>query len=160
MPSDSPWQHSTKWPKLWTRPRLALSAFKRTFLANGTLVSHLPCDITVPGKDGAKHTVPAHLYFCPERHTQKTESLGKAVLEVAAKADVETFESLEQARSWLVRNYGGLAKYFDIAVKDGHPAIRMKPKRVTAASRKLGMALIPLFPKNVTSVFTETPVFP
>ena len=127
---------------LLRRHRLALSAFKRTFPANGTLVSHVPCDITVPGKDGAKHTVPAHLYFSPERHMQKTESLGKAVLEVAAKADVETFESLGQARSWLARNSGGLAKYFDVAVKDGHPSIQMKPNRVTAASKKFGMALI------------------
>jgi hypothetical protein len=134
--------HLKQVKELLRRHRPALSAFKRTFLMNGTLVSHVPCDITVSGKDKVKHKVAAHLYFCPERHAQMAESLGKAVLEVAANAEREAFESLSQARSWLARNSGGLAKYFGIEVKDGRPSIRLKANRVAADSKKFGAALI------------------
>jgi hypothetical protein len=134
--------HLKQAKELLRRHGRALSAFKRTFLANGTLVSHVPCGITVAGKDGVTHAVASHLYFCPERHAQMSESLGKAALEVAANAERETFESLGQARSWLAGNSGGLAKYFDIEVKEGRPFIRLKPNRVAADSKKFGMALI------------------
>ena len=134
--------HLKQGRELLRRHRPALSAFKRTFLAGGTLVSHVPCYITVAGKDKVKHKVPAHLYFCPERHAQMAESLGKAVLEVAANAERGTFESLGHARSWLARNSGGLAKYFGIEVKDGRPFLRLKANRVAADSKKFGVALI------------------
>lgn len=75
--------HLTQAGGLLRRHRQSLTAFKRTFIANGALVSHVPCEFAVSRGKNKKTMIPAHLYFCQERHTQMSERLGKAVLEIA-----------------------------------------------------------------------------
>ena len=128
--------------KLVKEHRQSLIAFKRTFLTNGVLVSHVPCEFTVTMKDKEKRKIPAHLYFCPERHAQMANRLGKTVLEIAGKAADTTFANREEAGGWLAENARGLSKYLRIGMKSGKPSICVRPDQVAAATDKLGMTLI------------------
>ena len=127
--------------------RQSLTAFKRTFIANVVLVSHVPCSLDVARKKGKATTIPAHLYFCPERHAQMSERLGKTVLEINDQAERGVrFENFREAREWLAENADSFSKYFSIGKTTGKPSIRMKPNRVATATRRFGFTLVSTAP--------------
>lgn len=134
--------HLKQAAELLEKHRQSLTEFKRTFLANGALVSHVPCAFSVGRKGGERRKIPAHLYFCQERRAQMSERLGKTVLEIAGKAAGALFENIAEAKEWIEENAGGFSKYLRIGVKRGKPVIRAKPSQMAVAAGKFGMTLI------------------
>ena len=101
--------HISQARALLRKHRRALSSFKRHFLANGTVVSHVPCAIRLL-VDAVEVELPAHLYFCKERHTLMAVRLEKTILEIAAAAEKTSLGSYQEAREWLETNAGRHAR--------------------------------------------------
>lgn len=133
--------HISQARALLRRRRRALLSFKRHFLANGTVLSHVPCAIRLV-VDGTEGELPAHLYFCKERHTLMTLRMEKSILEIAAAAGKASLESYREAREWLDANAGRHAPLFRLRMEEGKPVISIKPNRVAGASAYFGFTLV------------------
>lgn len=144
---------------LLQKHRRALSSFKRSFLAKDAVVGHFPCAIPVK-TDGGARELPAHLYFCKERHNAMSVRLQKTVLGIAAAAGETNFDSYQDAREWLVTNAGKLSGLFRLRIEEGRPVISVKPNRVSATEANFGFTLIATsgdgeIPSNREDVLSE-----
>ena len=139
----APWSLG-KARQLVRRFRAALNSSKRSFAFGGRLMRHVRAAWELPmGKDDPARELDAHLFFDPQRQTERVARLEEAVLAIEGKAAEETLAGLRDARAWLAENAPALRKFFAIRADAGGTCrIERKPRTVARAVSTMGYTLV------------------
>ena len=127
---------------LASRNLSALMSVRRSFLYSGERLRYVRCEYKVSGINGEQATLPAHLYFNPERKEKTLKNLETTILGLECKAACKSFRNGQSAWKWIKENAGGLAKFLTVTNKNGQWRVVRKSNALTKAARHFGLTLI------------------
>lgn len=115
---------------------------RHAFLYNGKIMRHISCSYDVTMKDDEVRTLPAHLYFDPERKRTLLNKLEVLVLQLEDKADKLEFTSINVAEEWLNENAKKIKAFLKIDAQNNKFRIIRNAEAINKASKTFGMTLI------------------